>query len=154
MQTLVPPADGFNISHTHALPDAGPNAADGFAPLTVGLNAADNFASLTAGRNAADTPMLLTSGFDYAGTLAARVTSFDAAKFRAGPAAPAHTFDSDAAPACSSSSSSTAQPSPKRHKVNSREDSMVAQSSDSETGVSNSGQNGSTIIIRDSSDKA
>ncbi|KAJ2886974.1 hypothetical protein H4R27_000297 [Coemansia aciculifera] len=143
MQTLVPPADGFNISHTHARPDAGPNAADGFAPLT-------------AGRNAADTPMLLTSGFDYAGTLAARVTSFDAAKFRAGPAAPPHTFDSDAAPACSSSSSSssTAQPSPKRHKVNSREDSMVAQSSDSETGVSNSGQNGSTIIIRDSSDKA
>ncbi|KAJ2062565.1 hypothetical protein GGI17_002351 [Coemansia sp. S146] len=125
---FAPLAAGFSAGYTIALPGVSSVIAHTLVPLTTGFEPVLTFAPLDA-------------DFDTVSAISSRVTSSDAAS--ASPSI---------APSCSASPS-IAQPPPKRHKVNLREGSEIVQSSDSETGVSNSGQNGSTIIIRDSADE-
>ncbi|KAJ2061681.1 hypothetical protein GGI17_002945 [Coemansia sp. S146] len=139
---LVPPAGIFDTGHIFALLASGFGAGYTIAPPGVSSIIAHTFVSLTTSFEPVLTFAPLDADFNTVSAILSRATSSDAAS-----------ASSSTAPS-RSAIPRTAQPPPKRHKVNSREGSEIAQSSDSETGMSSSGQNGSTIIIRNSSDKA
>ncbi|KAJ2884077.1 hypothetical protein H4R27_002338 [Coemansia aciculifera] len=141
-RNLVPPAGIFDTGHIFALHVDGFGAGYTIAPLGVNSVTAHMIVPLTTSFDPVLTFAPLDADFDAVSAISSRATSSGVAS-----------ASSSTAPS-RSASPSTAPPSPERHKVNSRESSVIVQSSDSETGASSSGQNGSTIIIRDSSDEA
>ncbi|KAJ2872109.1 hypothetical protein GGH93_004281 [Coemansia aciculifera] len=139
---LVPPAGIFDTGHIFALHVDGFGAGYTIAPPGVNSVTAHMLVPFTTSFDPVLTFAPLDADFDAVSAISSRATSSGAAS-----------ASSSTAPS-RSASPSTAPPSPERHKVNSRESSVIVQSSDSETGASSSGQNGLTIIIRDSSDEA